>query len=112
MNKAEFNAWLRVTASSATRWQADTVQFANRNNLLCYIGGTSGQFCEITKTGEVTIGTYRDAIPAITDGFFKPSYKKQFETQTAAVAKMREVLGPKFAAFLNDLPASIKTSIA
>ena len=88
MTMQEFENWKQHTATSSKTWTIDPIHNGKKGrDLLAHIGGEAGEFIRISDGGEVSLGSYTDAVPHIGEAEFKVRGRKQYESFSVAVAR-------------------------
>jgi|APSaa5957512535_1039671.scaffolds.fasta_scaffold106487_2 hypothetical protein len=88
--------WEALVSISTTAWFMDEILFLNRGVCLFYKAGTKqgdGIFIEVDADGGVRSGFYEDSRPYITDGGFRTTGTRTYESQAFAVYDLVSAFG-------------------
>ena len=95
MTTNEFREWTKVT-DPRMKWTMDQFRWHNNDEMLFYLGGQKGKFICLYSDGRMQAGTYEGAIRHIAGACFQAAFRKTFDNQQEAFARVVQIGGSQF----------------
>ena len=97
MTYSDWKKWLRFSRASGNVWIIDDEFNGINNHLLAHRGKKYGSYVSLTKSGVLTIGTYKDKKSQyIVDAAFTKYYQKDFGDFLSGLFAMDKLFGSHF----------------